>query len=235
MSDQLRQPTENRILAALPAADYERIAPHLKPVSMPRGQVLYYTGDPIEQVYFPSGSMVSIVSRLSDGANVEVGVTGLEGMVGLNYLLGSKKSPYECMVQIPDGAMRCRADVIKDEFKRGGALQDLLHRYTQSLIVLTAQAAACNRAHMVGERLARWLLMSYDRCVCAELPLTHEFLAMMLGTRRAGVTEAAIILQAEGLIKYNRGHVTVTDRKGLEDFACECYGIVKAEFDSLVN
>jgi CRP-like cAMP-binding protein len=235
MSVQLHQQSENRILAALPAEDYERLAPYLKPVSLPRGQVLYYTGDPIEQVYFPFRSMISIVSRLSDGANVEVGVTGFEGMVGLNFLLGSEKSPYECMVQIPDGGMQCRADVIKAEFKRGGALQDRLHRYTQSLLVLTAQAAACNRAHLVGERLARWLLMSYDRCVCAELPLTHEFLSMMLGVRRAGVTEAAIILQTEGLIKYNRGHITIVDREGLEDFACECYGIVKAEFDTLTN
>jgi CRP-like cAMP-binding protein len=235
MSSQPRQPSENHILAALPAEDYERLAPHLKPVNMPRGQILYYTGDPIEQVYFPINSMVSLVSRLSDGANVEVGITGFEGMVGLPFLLGAEKSPNECMVQIPDGGMQCSANVIKAEFKRGGALQDLMLRYTQSLLVLASQAAACNRAHMVGERLARWLLMSYDRCVCTELPLTHEFLAMMLGTRRAGVTEAAIILQTEGLIKYNRGHVTITDREGLEEFACECYGIVKAEFDCVTN
>jgi CRP-like cAMP-binding protein len=151
----------------------------------------------------------------------------------LPFLLGSEKSPHECIVQIPDGAVQCRADVIRDEFRRGGALQDLLLRYTQSLLVLTAQVAACNRAHLVGERLARWLLMSYDRCVCVELPLTHEFLSMMLGVRRAGVTEAAIILQAEGLINYNRGHVTITDKPGLEEFACECYGIIRAEFDLL--
>ncbi|MCA1630166.1 MAG: Crp/Fnr family transcriptional regulator, partial [Acidobacteria bacterium] len=165
ISEQPRPPNENRILSALPREDYDRLAPHLKPVSMPRGEVLYHTGAHIEYVYFPVKSMISLVSRMSDGANVEVGVTGFEGMVGLPFLLGSEKSPHECMVQIPDGALRARADVIKSEFKRGGALQDLLHRYTQSLLVMTSQAAACNRAHSVGERLARWLLMTHDRCV----------------------------------------------------------------------
>jgi CRP-like cAMP-binding protein len=231
MSEQPRPPNENRILSALPREDYDRLAPHLKPISMPRGEVLYHIGALIRHVYFPVNSMVSLVSRMSDGANVEVGVTGFEGLVGLPFMLGSEKSPHECMVQIPDGALRARADAVKAEFKRGGALQDLLHRYTQSLLVMTSQAAACNRAHTVGERLARWLLMSYDRCVCTELPLTHEFLSMMLGVRRAGVTEAAIILQTEGLIKYNRGHITIVDRQGMEEFACECYDIIKAEFD----
>lgn len=231
MSEQPRPPGENRILSALPREDYERLAPHLLAVSLPRGEVIYHTGDPIRYVYFPINAMVSLVSRLSGGANVEVGVTGSEGIVGLPFVLGSERSPHECMVQLPDGGLRARADAVKAEFKRGGALQDLLHRYTQSLLVMTSQAAACNRAHTVGERLARWLLMCHDRSASAELPLTHEFLAMMLGVRRAGVTESAIILQAEGLIKYNRGQVTIEDRPGLEEFACECYGIIRAEFE----
>jgi CRP-like cAMP-binding protein len=138
------------------------------------------------------------------------------------------------MVQMPDGAYRLRADVLKAEFKRGGALHDLLLRYTQGLLLHTAQIAACNRVHHVEERLARWLLMSRDRCVCDELPLTQEFLSLMLGVRRAGVTEAALTLQTEGYINYTRGHITIIDREGLESASCGCYEIIKAEFDRLI-
>jgi CRP-like cAMP-binding protein len=233
MHEEPRKPAENQILAALPREDYERIASHLELVDMPHGQILYQIDQPIEQVYFPTNSMVSLVSQMSDGMSVEVGVTGFEGMTGLSVVLGVDRSPHEAMVQIPDGAVRASARVIKDEFKRGGALHDLLLRYTHSLLLMTSQVASCNRAHSVGARLARWLLMSYDRCVCTDLPLTQEFLAMMLGTRRAGVTEAAGILQTEGLIKYRRGHITIEDKPRLERYACECYGIVKAEFDRL--
>jgi CRP-like cAMP-binding protein len=224
-------PQKNRILSSLPREEYERIAPHLRPVELPRGEVLYHTNERIEQVFFPINSMLSLVARMSDGANVEVGVVGYEGMGGLPYMLGAEKSPHEVMAQIPGSALRVSANVIKDEFKRGGSLQELLHRYMQSLLVMTAQAAACNGSHSVAERLARWLLMSSDRCRCDELPLTHEFLAMMLGARRAGVTETALTLQSAGLITYKRGRITITDRPGLEDFACECYGILKREFD----
>jgi CRP-like cAMP-binding protein len=177
--------------------------------------------------------MVSLVSQLSDGTSVEVGVVGFEGVVGLPAFLGVDKSPHVCMVQIPDGAVRVRAEIVVGEFKRGGALQDSLLRYTQSVLLTSSQLVVCNRVHTIGERLARWLLMSYDRCPRNDLPLTQEFLALMLGTRRAGVTEAAIILQAEGAISYNRGRVTITDIEGLEETACECYGIIKAEFDRL--
>jgi CRP-like cAMP-binding protein len=230
-----RSLTENRILSALPFEDYERLAPHLERVEMPHGQVLCKAGDLIEHVYFPINSMISLVSQLSDGSGAEVGLTGYEGMSGLSIVLGVKRSPHEAMVQIHDGAMRLRADVLLNEFKRGGALQRLLLRYTQSLLLQISQIAACNRLHSVEERLARWLLMSHDRCVCEDLPLTHEFIALMLGVRRAGVTTAAIALQAEGYINYKRGHITITDRKGLEDFACECYRIIKAEFDSIIS
>ncbi|HEX8708616.1 MAG TPA: Crp/Fnr family transcriptional regulator [Pyrinomonadaceae bacterium] len=195
--------------------------------------MLYRTSGRIEHVYFPGNAMVSLVSQLSDGTNVEVGVTGFEGMIGLPLLLGVDRSPHECMVQIPDGRVRVRAQAIKSEFKRGGALHDLLLRYMQSLLLTVSQVATCNRVHLVGERLARWLLMSYDRCLSDDLPLTQEFLAMMLGTRRAGVTEAAIALQAEGLINYRRGHITITDKGGPEAAACECYAIIKEEFDRL--
>ncbi|PYS89646.1 MAG: Crp/Fnr family transcriptional regulator [Acidobacteria bacterium] len=235
MSNALRQPTENHILATLSPEDYERIAPHLEPVNLPQGQTLYQAGEPIKHVYFPTNSMVSLVSQMSDGANVEVGIIGFEGMVGLSCLLGVDESPYEAIVQIQDGALRMSAQTIKREFKRGGALHDLLLRYTQSLLLMTSQVAACNRVHGIGERLARWLLMSYDRCVYADLPLTHEFIATMLGVRRAGVTEAASILQTEGLITYHRGHITIKDKQGLEEFACECYQIIKTEFDHLLH
>lgn len=228
-----RPPTENQILAALPTEEYERLSPHLKTFPLSHGQVLYEADERIDYVYFPITAMISLVSELSDGTCVEVGVTGYEGMAGLPLVLGVDRSPHECMAQLPGDAIQVKAEVIKSEFKRGGALHDLLLRYAQSLWMMTSQVATCNRVHTVGERLARWLLMSYDRCISDDLPLTQEFIAMMLGTRRAGVTEAAVILQAEGLIKYKRGHITILDRAGLKEFCCECYGIIKAEFDLL--
>jgi CRP-like cAMP-binding protein len=228
-------PTENRILAALPKEEYERLAPHLEQVELYHGQCLYDVDGPIDHVYFPLNSMISLVARLSDGSSVEIGVTGFEGMTGLPVVFGVDRSPHECMAQIPDGAMRASAKVIKSEFKRGGVLQHLLLRYAQSLMLQISQVAACNRLHLVEERLARWLLMSYDRCVCEDLPLTQEFVSMMLGVRRAGVTSAAVSLQAEGFIHYSRGRITIKDRKGLEGFTCECYRIVKAEFDRLLD
>ena len=189
----------------------------------------------MDYVYFPSNAMVSLISQLSDGSSVEIGITGYEGMIGVSSVLGVDRSPHQAMVQIPDGAVRLKAGVLKDEFKRGGALQDSLLRYVQLLLLQTGQIAACNRLHSIGERLARWLLMSQDRCRCDELPFTQEFLAIMLGIRRAGVTEAALILQAKEYISYRRGQVKILDRAGLEDFTCECYRIVKDEFDRLVG
>jgi CRP-like cAMP-binding protein len=234
MSEALRSQSENHILAALPAEDYRRLSSHLEPVELSHGRILYKAGDVIDYVYFPSNSMVSLVSQLSDGSNVEVGVTGYEGMVGISAVLGVDASPHEAMVQIPDGGVRMKTAIVRDEFKRGGALHDSLLRYTQMLLLQTSQIAACNRLHSIGERLARWLLMSHDRCKCDDLPLTQEFLAMMLGIRRAGVTEAALILQAEEYISYKRGHVKILDIAGLEEFTCECYRIVKDEFDRIV-
>jgi len=235
MSDTPRPQSENHILAALPAEDYERLSPHLESVELHHSQILYKAGGSMDYVYFPSNSMVSLISQLSDGSNVEIGITGYEGMVGVSSVLGVDKSPHEAMVQIPDGAVRMKASVLIEEFKRGGAMQESVLRYIQMLLLQTGQIAACNRLHSIGERLARWLLMSHDRCRCDELPFTQEFLAIMLGIRRAGVTEAAIILQTEGYINYRRGHINILDRPGLEDFTCECYEIVKAEFDRVVD
>jgi CRP-like cAMP-binding protein len=229
-----RSSDPNHILAKLPDADYQRLVPHLELVELPRGLTLCAAGERMEYAYFPVGMMISLVSEMPDGTSVEVGVVGFEGMAGLPLVLGVDVSPHTIMVQMPDGAYRLRADVLKAEFKRGGALHDLLLRYTQGLLLHTAQIAACNRVHHVEERLARWLLMSRDRCVCDELPLTQEFLSLMLGVRRAGVTEAALTLQTEGYINYTRGHITIIDREGLESASCGCYEIIKAEFDRLL-
>lgn len=179
--------------------------------------------------------MVSLVSHTAAGESVEVCVVEFEGMAGISAVLGVDRSPYEAMVQIPDGGTRMNVRVLREEFKRAGALHHLLLRYTQGLLLQTSQIAACNRLHSVSERLARWLLMSYDRCVCEDLPFTHEFLSLMLGVRRAGVTEAAVILQTDGYINYHRGHIRIIDREGLAQYACDCYSIVKEEFDLLVG
>lgn len=175
--------------------------------------------------------MVSLVAQMEGGAEVEVGVTGFEGVVGLPALLGVEKSPHLNMTQMPGGAFRVRTGALREELGRGGALLQGTLRYAQAVMVMATQTAACNALHTLSERLAKWLLMCHDRRRGEELPLTHEFLSMMLGVRRAGVTEAAVVLQAEGLIKYHRGRITVLDREGLEGFACECYPVIKAEFD----
>ena len=235
MKNGTHAPHGNHILASLPPEDYERLAPHLETVELRHSQVIHIAGELIDFVYFPDNSMVSLVSTLPDGESVEVGVVGFEGMTGISSVLGVDRSPHEDIVQIHDGASRLRVGALREEFKRGGALHDLLLRYTQGLLLQTSQVAACNRLHSLSERLARWLLMSYDRCRCEDLPFTQEFLGLMLGVRRAGVTEAAIILQAEGLIHYRRGHIKIIDGEGLESHACECYAIVKAEFDLLIG
>jgi CRP-like cAMP-binding protein len=234
MKEAFSPPNLNHILAALPAADYERLAPHLEQVEAPRGLVLYGAGERMDHAYFPLRSMISLVSEMPDGASVEVGVIGYEGMAGLPLVLGVEITPHTTMVQLPDGMIRLRADVLREEFRRGGALHDLLLRYTQGLMLHMAQIAACNRAHHVEERLGRWLLMCRDRCQCDELALTQEFLALMLGVRRAGVTEAALTLQADGYIHYRRGHITITDGAGLEAVSCPCYQIMRTEFDCLL-
>jgi CRP-like cAMP-binding protein len=235
LNENARPPTENRILNALSTEEYGRLAPHLEFIDTHHGQLLYQTNQTIDYVYFPNKMMISLVSQMTDGGSVEVGVVGFEGMAGLPCVLGVDESPHETMVQIQDGAARLPARLLREEFRRGGVLQDVLLRYTQSLLLMTAQVAACNRAHSVEERLARWLLMSHDRCLCENLPLTHEFLSMMLGVRRAGVTTSALALQAEGLIHYARGHIKITNREGLEDYACECYALMKAEFDCVTS
>ena len=231
MSAHLRPPTENLILKSLPSDIYARLAPHLEPVALESSQIIHKAHDPVSHFYFPDYAIISVVSIMSDGATVEVGVVGREGASGINALLGHDSSPNQSLIQVPGSGLRIKTHPLLTEFKRGGVLQNMLLRYVNSLIAQVSQTAACNRLHTVEERLARWLLMTHDRTHGDELPLTHEFIAQMLGTRRAGVTGAAIALQTEGFIRYSRGNITILDRAGLEGFACECYKIVKREFD----
>ncbi|HEX8475239.1 MAG TPA: Crp/Fnr family transcriptional regulator [Pyrinomonadaceae bacterium] len=228
-------PTANQILKQLPPEEYERLLPHLEPVTLTLGDVLHYPQDPVSHVFFPNSGTVSVIATFSDGGGVEVGLVGNEGMFGINVVLGSVTTPHEAIVQLPGDGLRASSDALRQEFKQGGQLHDLLLRYTQAFIVQIAQTAACNKMHPLDGRLARWLLMTCDRATGQDLELTHEFIADMLGTRRAGVTEAAGRLQDTGLIRYRRGRVTVLDRQGLEAASCECYPVVKKEFDRLLG
>lgn len=227
-------PTSNRILRQLSPEEYAHLSPHLEPVTLSVGDILYYPNDPVTHVYFPNRGSVSIISTFADGGGVEVGVVGNEGMFGVHVVLGSVTIPLEAIVQQSGDALRLPTDAIKKEFQACGQLQDVLLRYTQAFIIQIAQSAACNRSHPIGGRLARWLLMSHDRAMSSELQLTHEFIGLMLGTRRAGITEAAGKLQHEGAIKYSRGHIQILDREKLKASTCECYRIVENEFERLL-
>jgi CRP-like cAMP-binding protein len=227
--------TANRILNALTRAEYERLSVHLEPVNLSAGEVLCHPDQPITHVYFPNRGTVSLVSVFEDGKSVEVGMVGNEGMFGVCVFLGSISTPLEAVVQLPGDGLRMRASALKQEFNKGGQLQDLLLRYTQAFITQVAQTAACNGTHPTEGRLVRWLLMCQDRAHSKDLNLTQEFIAQMLGMRRAGITEAAGQLKASGLIEYSRGHITILDREGLEAMSCECYQIVRKEFARLVG
>lgn len=225
----------NRILAALPSAEYQHLLPHLKHIDLPQGEILYNPGDRIEYVYFPNSGIISLVTLLKDGASVEVGVVGREGMCGISIVLGDDRAPSQAIVQIGDGAIRLKANILREELKRGGQLRNLLQRFILVCLQRTSQTAACNRNHHVGERLAFWLLTCHDSMGHNRLKLTQDFIGEMLGTRRAGVSEAAMTLQSLGLIKYSRGDINILDRPGLEEFSCECYRVVRQEFDRLLN
>jgi len=225
----------NRLLASLPDAEYQHLIPHLQHVSLSSKQVLYEVGEPIEYVYFPHRSIVSSLSTMNDGSMVEVCLVGNDGIVGTPAALGDNIATTTATVQIPDSAMRMKANLLKTEFQRGGVLQSLLLRYMQAQHAFVSQNAACNRLHQLDGRLARWLLLVCDRVESKELPLTHEFIGQMLGVRRAGVTEAANTLQKAGLIRYNRGKITILNREGLEAFSCECYEIINGEYTRLLG
>jgi CRP-like cAMP-binding protein len=222
---------ENRILAALTDGERENIVPHLERPSLPAGRILFEPGDPVRHIYFPTNSIISMLSAMENGATVEAGLVGKEGVVGISAILGAETSATQALVQVAGEALCIPADVLMTEFKRAGMLQALLLRHTHTLFTMVSQTAACNRLHNVEERLARWLLTTNDRVESDEFLLTQEFIARMLGTRRSGVTVAAGILQQAGLINYKRGRIKILDREGLEEVSCECYRIVKKEYE----
>ncbi len=226
---------QNQLLAALPETEYQRLVPNLELVSLPLHKVIYEPGEPITHVYFPHQALVSLVSLMEDGSTVEVGLVGNEGMVGLPVIWGGDTTTTKAFVQIADSGSRMKASLLKIEFDRGDQLQTLLLRYMQALHTQISQLAACNRLHMIEGRLARWLLSVHDRMQKDEFPLTQEFIGQMLGTRRAGVSEAAGVLSQAGMIRYTRGKITILDRPKLEATACECYGLVKSEFTRLLS
>ena len=230
----LHDPRQNHLLAALPAADLERLRSSLKLVQLPLGKVLYESGSHQKYVYLPSTAIVSLLYMMADGASAEIAVVGNEGIVGVSLFMGGETTTSRAVVQSAGHAYQLPGKILKEEFTRAGALQYRLLRYTQALLTQMAQTAVCNRHHSLDQQLCRWLLLSLDRLSSNELVMTQELIANMLGVRREGVTEAAGNLQAAALIKYSRGHITVVDRAGLEARTCECYAVVKKEFDRLL-
>jgi CRP-like cAMP-binding protein len=225
----------NRLLATLPKNEYKRLLPKLKTVSLVLGEVLYEPGAAIKYVYFPNDSIISLISKLSGTPGLEVGMVGNEGVAGLAVFMGVSLSSTRAMVQGSGTAMRMSSAAVRSEANRLGSLHTLLHRSSHSLLTQVSQSSACNRFHFVNARLARWLLMTKDRLGADEFPLTQEFLSTMLGVRREGVSKAAGALQAGKLIRYNRGVITVLNRRGLEAKSCQCYAIIKAETDAYLN
>jgi CRP-like cAMP-binding protein len=231
---QAHSPRQNHLLAALPAQDFARLSAHLELVPMPLGHVLYESGSELRHVYFPTTAIVSLLYVMIDGASAEIAVVGNEGIIGVALFMGGETMPNRAVVQSAGHAYRLRGQLLKEEFNRSGQMQHLLLRYTQALLTQMAQTAVCNRHHSLDQQLCRWLLLSLDRLPSDELVMTQELIANMLGVRREGVTEAAGNLQRAGLIRYQRGRITVLDRTGLEARACECYAVVKREFDRLL-
>lgn len=226
---------KNRILAALPAAEYESLLPDLKPVTLEYKQVLYEPNKTIRYVYFPNDGVISMLSTVVDRILVEVGMVGSEGMFGIPVFLGANSTPHQGIVQVAGSAVRMKAGVLREEFKRGGRLQDLLLRYTQAHLIMLSQTAVCNRIHALDGRLSRWLLMIHDRVDGDEFLLTQDIISQMLGAQRTGVTGAAGTLQKKRMIRYSRGKIAILDRRRLEEAACDCYLIVKEEFDRLAG
>jgi CRP-like cAMP-binding protein len=227
-------PLQNQLLASLPEAEWERWKPQLELVDLPLGKVLYESGGVMTHVYFPTSAIVSLLYVLENGASAEIAVVGHEGVVGIALFMGGGSTPSRAVVQSAGMGYRLRAEAIRGEFERAGPVMHLMLRYTQALITQMSQTAVCNRHHSLDQQLCRWLLLSLDRLPGNELVMTQELIANMLGVRREGVTEAALKLQAAGLIRYARGHISVLDRPGLENRTCECYRVVKMEYDRLL-
>lgn len=230
-----RNPVGNKLLAALPKEEYERLLPNLEAVSLPLKQVIYQPNEPIDYVYFVNKGVISLLNVMENGGAVEVATLGNEAMVGIPVLLGADQVPAETVVQVPGNGLRMKVDVFKSEVTPGSPLHTLLLRYTQTLINQISQSAACNRLHSVEERACRWLLQTQDRVDADDFPMTHEFLSQMLGVRRASISEVAATLQKAGLIRYHRGKITVLDRQGLEAGSCECYQVVTQEYARLLS
>jgi CRP-like cAMP-binding protein len=232
--DGLNAPTENRLLAALPKNEYDRLLAQTQDVSVGVRDVLYRANGPIEFVYFPRSGVMSMVVVMDDGGSVEVGMVGNEGLVGVPAFLGTDRSPTQVFCQVGGEMRRMRANVFRAEVRKDGPLQLLVMRYTQALLNTVSQATACNQLHAVEKRCARWLLATHDRVGADEFPLTQEFLAMMLGVRRASVTEAAGALQKAKLVTYHRGRIQILNRKKLEAASCECYRLIRDQLDRLL-
>ena len=228
------KPQDNDLLMALPDMAWQHWLPHLERVDMPLGQVLYEPGLALSHVYFPVTGIVSLLYVMESGASAEIAVVGHEGIVGISLFMGGESNPSRAVVQSEGQGFRLPAHIIREDFNRSGPVMQVLLRYTQALITQMSQTAVCNRHHSLDQQLCRWLLFSLDRLQGNELRMTQELIANMLGVRREGVTEAALKLQQGGLIRYARGHITVLDRPGLEKRACECYDVVKKEYDRLL-
>jgi CRP-like cAMP-binding protein len=233
MSEQL-DPRENQLLAALPEEEWQRFAEHLELITMPLGAVLYESGETLNHVYFPTTAIVSLLYVMENGASAEIAIAGRESIIGISLFMGGESTPSRAVVQSAGKAFRMKAEFLKTQFNRYSAVLHLLLRYTQALITQMSQTAVCNRHHSIDQQLCRWLLLSLDRLQGDELVMTQELISNMLGVRREGVTEAALKLQGAGVIRYSRGRINVIDRSGLEKLSCECYGVVKKEYDRLL-
>jgi CRP-like cAMP-binding protein len=228
-------PNQNHLLAALPVADLQRLSPHLEPIIMPFGEVLYDSGGKLPHVYFPTTAIVSLHYVTENGSSTEIASVGNEGMLGISLIMGGNSTPGFAFVRAEGFGYKLKAQLLVEEFYRAGAMHRMLLLYAQALMTQTSQTAVCNRHHTLEQQLCRWLLMTLDRIPSHELVLTQELIASMLGVRREGITEAAGKLQRAGLITYHRGHITVLDRAGLEDRSCECYDVVKTESERLLG
>jgi CRP-like cAMP-binding protein len=227
---------KNRILSALSREEYERLAPHLEEVPLSLGLILYDFDAPITHIYFPNNDTLgSLLSTTERDSAIEIGVTGSEGVLGFSALMGLDRTPHRVLVQIPGTAWKIKTSVIRKEFKQGGRLHDLILRYVHAIFTQASQTAVCNRLHPVEARLARWLLTVRERVETAEFPITHDFMARMLGANRATVSLTAATIQQAGFITYKRGKLTILNQEGLEDVACECYGIVKKRYEDILK
>lgn len=225
----------NHLLAALPAEEFNRLEPSLKPVKLTLGEVIYESGEQLEYIYFPTTAIISLLYIMENGSTSEIGMAGNDGLVGIALYMGGSTTPNRAVVQSAGNAFRMRSKDLNSEFVLGGVFHNILLRYTQYFMTQISQAAVCNRLHSVEQQLCRWLLINHDLLQSNKLIMTHDLIANMLGVRREGVSIAAGNLQKKGIIKYVRGTITMLDRKGLESVACECYGVVSEEFDRLMG